>query len=338
MYYKKHLEGISQKNLKSVVLIYGEELYILERIVNEIRNRYVDIAFSDFNYVKLDGSETELISLMDQCEQMPFMSEKKVLIVEDLTLFEKSMDNEEKFYKYLENTNKASLLVLILKKNKVDKRKKIYKTIKKVGQIIELPKLKDAELSRWIRNYLEQRDKAIAAGELNYIVEMLGYSDKNSLKTLYDVKNELDKLLNYLGENHYIKREDIDKSFVKSLQNNIFELIDLTTSKQKGLAELLFQDMILSNEPVNLIIYMITKQYRNLLFAKALTIKGYNQNDLATKLGIHPFVASKLMKQLSKFTTKQLKRNYRLCLNADRKIKTGELDAKIAVEILIANL
>lgn len=338
MYYKKYLESVEKNKLKSVVLLYGEEHYILEKIIESIKLNYIGESFQELNYLKIDGGNIDLMSLMDQCEQMPFMSDRKVIIVENLTLFEKSMDSEEKFYNYIGKSNQAILLVFVLKDIKLDKRKKIYKAINKAGEVIEFKKLGDSDLLKWIRLYFESKNKSIGVKEQNYIVELLGYGDKNSKKTLYDVKNELDKLLDFIGDDDYIRKESIDKVFVKSLQNNIFELVDWTTSKKKGRAEQLLQDMLLKNEPINLIIFMITKQYRNLLFAKALIGKGYNQNDIASKLGVHKFVASKLMNQLSKFSVKQLKESYRLCLNTDRMIKTGELDAKLAVEILIAKL
>lgn len=338
MYYKKYLSDIKNKKLKPLVLIYGDELYILEKILESIKENYVDEQFESLNYTKIDGKTASLSSIIEQAEQMPFMSEKKLMIIQDLNLFNQSMDGEDSFYKYLESTNESTLMAFVLKDYSIDKRKKIFKSIKKYGQVIELPKLKGIELSKWIGSQLQKTKKEIANKDLNYMIESIGYLDRNSEKNLFDVRHEIDKLMDYLEDEVYIKRETIDAVFVRSLQNNIFVLVDDIVEGKKESALRLLDDMILGNEPVNKILFMITKQYRNLLFAKALVGKGYSQKEVADKLKVHSFVASKLVSQQQKVKLSQLKKSYGLCLEADRNLKTGRLGQNLAIEMLIAKL
>lgn len=338
MYYKKYLSDVKNKKLKPLVLIYGEELYILEKIMDAIKSSYVDEQFESLNYIKVDGKTASLSSIIEQAEQMPFMSEKKLMIIQDLNLFSQSMEGEESFYKYLENTNQSTLMAFVLKDYSLDKRKKVFKAIKKYGQIIELPKLKSPELSKWIGAQLQKEKKEIASRDLNYMIEAIGYLDRNSEKNLFDVKHELDKLIDYLEDEIYVKKESIDAVFVKSLQNNIFALVDNVVENRKEKALGLLDDMLLANEPVNRILFMIIKQYRNLLFSKALVAKGYSQKEVSEKLKVHNFVASKLVAQQQKVKLADLKRSYTLCLEADRNLKMGKLEQKLALEVLIAKL
>src|SRR5690606_23863735 len=124
-----------------------------------------------------------------------------------------------------------------------------------------------------------------------------GYYDSSNERTLYDLENEINKVCSYLGHRITVERADIEKGVVKSLQNNVFALVDAIGEKRADKALSIFNDMILDNEPVQLIFHMIIRQLRMLILTKLYSEKGYSQGDISQKISAPPFVVKKLLIQ-----------------------------------------
>lgn len=125
---------------------------------------------------------------------------------------------------------------------------------------------------------------------------------------------------------------------IKSLQNNIFKLVDGIGQKRKEIALTLLNEMLLENEPIQVIVFMIIRQFRLLLMAKLLEERGYSQGNVAKKLGVHSFIANKVITQSRNFDTVELQNILSRCLEVDKILKTSSMDNKLAVEMLLIGL
>lgn len=56
------------------------------------------------------------------------------------------------------------------------------------------------------------------------------------------------------------------------------------------------------------ILFLLVRQYRMLFHVKALANQGYGRKEIASKAGLHPFVAGKNMEQAKRFKMGQLRR------------------------------
>jgi len=237
--------------------------------------------------------------------------------------------------KYLEKASEFTCLVFVVDEEKVDNRKKTIKRIKENGRVIEFNKLTSEELNKWIIKKIKESNKKITSGDVFNIIQSSGYLENNSNKTLYDIDNEINKIISFIGERKEITRDDIDKVMIKSLQNNIFKLVDGIGQKTPEISIKILNEMLLENEPIQVIMYMVVRQFRLLYMAKLLDEKGYSQGDIGKKLGIHGFIAKKVLSQSRNFSTNELKETLDKCLETDKAIKTGLMDSKLAVETLI---
>ncbi len=79
---------------------------------------------------------------------------------------------------------------------------------------------------------------------------------------------------------------------------------------------------------------MISYQFRNILVIKDLLEKGKPLSN--SKL--HPFVVKKSYQQAQQFSFGELKKIYRKIFEVDYKIKTGQIESQMALELLIAEI
>ncbi len=344
MGYNDILMDIDKNDLKNVYLLFGSEMYLKDKILVEIREKYLDKAFETLNYVNIDGRNASHDDIINACETLPFMSEKKIVVVEELPLFksnnkENSSNKEDILSEYIDNISQSTCLIFILKEEKVDNRKKIIKNIKKFGRVVELEKLKNEELDRWVIDEFKKHKKKINRNQVSYFLAGVSYLDRNSDKTLYDLENEINKVANYLGDREEVTRSDIDYTKPKNLENDIFKLIDYISQKNTSMAIEMFNEMILSGEATQLIMHMIIRQMRLLLTSKLLNEKGYSIKIIGQKINVyHNFIIQKLLTQGRGFKEEELIVGLKKCRDTDRDIKTGKIDGKLGMEMLIVEL
>lgn len=344
MGYREVFKDIDKDELKNVYLLFGSEMYLKDRIIEKVKGKYLNNDFESLNYAYLDGRNVSQDDIINACETLPFMADKKIVIVEDSPIFkstkkEENTSTDDVLSDYVGKIADTTCLIFILKEEKVDNRKKIIKNIKKFGRAIELEKLKNEELNNWIISEFKKHGKNINRNMASYFVAGTSYLDRNTDKSLYDLENEINKLVNYVGQRVDIIRDDIEYTKPKNLENDIFKLVDYISQQNTSMAIEMFNEMILSGEAVQLIMHMIVRQMRLLLTSKLLKEKGYDVKVIGQKINVyHNFIVQKLINQGRSFKEKELIEALKKCRDTDRDTKTGKVDGKLGMEILIVEL
>lgn len=339
MSFKNILNDINNSNLAGVYLFYGNEKYLIDKSLEEIKDAYIDSTNESFNYISYDDFKGEAEQLIDSCETLPFMGSKRLIVVRCPELFNGkrspiNSDDEGKLAKYFQNIPETTSLIFI-GDNKIDKRKKIVKEIKKHGKIIEFDKLRHKDLSKWIYKKFKGINKSIELATIEKLIIALGYLDKNSSKTLYDIENEIKKIANFNSNSDTIDSKDINKIVSKSIENNIFSLVDAVAEKNSDEALKIINQMLISGEPEGRILYMIVRQFKILYKVKLMVDRGYTTIAIAPKISLPQYIVKKYLKQANSFTSDDLMTILNKSIETDRNIKTGKMTAKLALEVLI---
>lgn len=336
MSYEDMLNDIKKNAIKSVYLCYGTEKYLQDWLINELKIKYIDKKFESLNYMYLDGKEITIDEIHNACETLPFMSDKKIVIVNDFFDGRKdiSRELEEEMAEYILKLNNKTCLVFLSNSEKMPKGP-IAKSIKKVGRIIELKRIKGEALNKWILHVFKKNNKTISKNNIFYLQQNSSYLEYRSEKTLYDLENEIEKICNYVGDRKEVTEDDINKVLVKSIEGDIFKLVDGIGQKRCDVALNVLNEMILENEPLQLILFMIIRQFRLIYKAKLLDNKGYSQGDISRKLSVNSFIAKKIISQGRNFSIDELENALEKSLIVEENIKQGYMDAKLAVEMLI---
>lgn len=342
MSYKDIVNDIKENNLKQVYIFYGNEKYMIKWITSNLKEKYITKSFESLNYVVTDAKEVNVENILDACETLPFMDERKIVVVENASVIlnnkAEDVGKNEKLINYFKNPCKSTILIFKLSDEKIDNRKKIIKEIKKIGLVINFTKLERDELKKWLLKILKKNKKKITSKCVDYFIESTGYLEYGNNKTLYDLENEILKLINFVGDKEHITEEDVDKVIIKSIENNIFKLVDNIGYKNSKKALSILNDMVLDNSPLPMILFMIIRQFRLLLRCKLLFERGYTDYDIAKKVGVQSFVIKKLLKQCKNFSCKELEDILVKCLNLDKSVKSGQLDNRLALEMLFINV
>lgn len=339
MNYSEFTKIIKDDKLLPVYLFTGAEEYLMHEAIEKLKNKFIDPSLEALNYITIDGKEMRFDNILNACETLPFMSSKKLVIIRDIS---EIIENDENDFDktlglYVEKLDNYLCLIIMDRSNNLKKTSKIYKSINKLSGIVDFTKLKGKDLNIWIEERLKQNNKKISYSNLNYFLQQSTYNEYNSIKNLYDLENELLKVINFSIKDE-VTKEEIELVLTKTFDLNIFNLLDSINKKDSDSALKTFNEMHLSNEPVQRIIFMIIRQLRIILIYKLYKIKGYTDGEIQEKLKIKPYEFKKISNQAYNYSENQLKSALDNILELDIKQKTSSHDEKLALEILIINL
>jgi DNA polymerase-3 subunit delta len=87
-----------------------------------------------------------------------------------------------------------------------------------------------------------------------------------------------------------------------------------------------------------LLIFMLVRQYRQILLAQALIAEGLSQQEIGVRLGLRDYPLRKTIEQAARLPADRVDAAYRRLLETDVAVKTGVLDIETAFELLIVDL
>ncbi|EJP22376.1 DNA polymerase III, delta subunit [Peptostreptococcaceae bacterium AS15] len=332
------LKDLSDKFF-DVCLVYGEERYEIEKFIENMKESLSE-SFRQLNFISVDSEydvETNIDFLINSCESVPFMDEKRVVLVKNSNLFQTSTtkiysnDDIIKLKNYLENPLQSTRLVFA--PTKVDKRSELYKLINKKYEVINCDRLDKIGFSRWVSNRFKEKNITIDNHTKDYFIQRCGYLNKDSQVTLLDVESEIEKLrVNKTQKNLSI--EDIEKLNLLIEENNVFKYIDYLFSKDREKVYNTTKQIIFSFNSI-LVLSLIGRQISLLMKIYILRKNGCSQESIAKILSLQAFVIKKDMIQLKKYTFDELLSLYNLCSELDYRIKKGLIKDSIGLEVMV---
>lgn len=339
MNYTEFKELIKKERLENSYLFLGEEDYLMNECISTVKDKYIESTWETLNFTAMDGENANFDSLVNACETLPFMSNKKIIILKGINTFieKEEVSSRDEIYKYLDTLGDHICLILVDNSNELKKNTKLYRLYNKNKRVVEFGKLKGKDLSLWVEKQLKLFNKRMSYSNINYFLQNSSYLSRNMNSTLYDLENELKKLIDFTIDIE-ITKDDVDLLLIKSLDNNIFDLLSALNSGNTDSSLKIFNEIYLSNEPIQKIIFMIARQMRLLLNYKLYKNKGYTDGDIQGKLQIKPYEFSKISSSARNYKIENLELSLNSILAVDRKIKTSSTNDKIEMEILLVNL
>ena len=319
---QKLLQDIKNQEYSQIYLLCGEEDYLRKQYRDRLKEALIDDGDTMNNHY-YEGKDTKQEEIIDLAETLPFFASKRVIVIENSGWFQKG---GERIAEYLPSMPDTTYFVFV--ETQVDKRSKLYKAVGKQGRICEFASQDEQTLKRWVLGMLKKENKNITAADLQFLLERTGTQMAN-------IKTEMEKLLCYTLEKSEITRDDIEEICTKRVQNQIFDMINAIADREQKKALQLYYDLLTLKEPPMRILALIGRQFNLLLQVKELKKKGYSQQIIAEKTGLHGFVVGKYEKQAARFKSAELREALEACVEADENVKTGKMNDVMSVEILI---
>lgn len=331
---QQELANIRSGNFASVYLVLGEERYFLERIRETLIESALDEESMDLNFSNFDMKESTINDALFEAASFPFFGERRLVFVQNPYFLTgqrvtKAPDhNLEELEEYLKSPADFSILVLFAPYEKLDRRKKITKLIEKNAKIIDVSSPRPNEASRYIKEVVKEKGYHFSDGAFQLFTERTDGK-------LTSMMHELDKLFLYHADSKTITKASIQQLVPKTLEQNVFELNTLVLNKQVEAAIETYHDLLVQKEEPIKIVALLISQFRLLLQLKILQKQGYQQNDMAKVLKVHPYRVKLGLQNIRRYEQRLLSEALNYLIDADFKMKTGQIDQELQVELFI---
>lgn len=323
----------------------------------------------EYNQDTYNGGEATLATITATCNTFPFLTEQRLTVVEGLPKkrrgettekstptavtpaveappsskggktkkSKKSAKNntetragfEKGLAEYIPSMPDSSVLILLIDEV-LDSNNVLVKAASEHGQIIQSILPKGAAIESWLKKRAQHIGVTLSPDAAALLANLIG----NQLRLL---ANELDKMATYAGDGATITVDDVRKLSAHVQEARIFDLTDALAQRNRTQALNILHDLLADGEPPLKLISTITTQMRSLLLVKELSQKGMRSAQIATTIGVAPFVADKALRQVGKFTPAQLEGAYRQLLATDATLKRSRMTPEVALDLLVVS-
>lgn len=334
MKYTDALKYLQKTKLKSIYLITGEELYLAEKYLKNLLTLLNPT--NDTEAVQYFDSNTDIKTIIEALDSSPFFSERNIIIVKDLKILQdklsaKDKTDEQILLDYLSHLPDYSVLILQYTAGKVDKRRKLVKTIDKLGLCIECEVLAHWHIGEWLNTRLHELNLHLDKEAYAYFLESIKSMDKISLGFL---DQELQKLT-LCAKAQTINRQFLETNFASIPEISTFRLWDALGEKNLTLAlELSISQQQAGVHPLRLLKFL-HRQIDQLWHVKIYLQEGQSVKQIATTLKLHPFITEKIIKQAKNFNLTIIEQTLIELADIDYKLKTGSNEPALLEHLLI---
>ena len=333
-------EDIKTGQFQNLYLLYGEEEYLKQQYKNKLIAELV--AEGDtMNFAKFEGKNARTREIVDLAETVPFLAKAvgpegkqyKVLLMEDSGLGEiaasktkNSTKDEDVILDYLGHIAESTILIFV--ETKVDKRYRLYKAADKLGRAIELKTPSEADLQRWIGYRVKAAGKQMKKEAWDRFLIMAGGSMNNM-----DV--ELEKLLSYTWDRDQITVDDVNAICIEETDVKIYELADALAEKNLRKTFDIYHEWLSAKVEPRIVLGEIIKLYQRLELIKSMSAQGKSDDDIAAVLGTKSYYVKINRGRAGKYSPGEIASLLNEAADYSLKINTGQLEEKMAVEMLM---
>lgn len=336
MDYKQLIKQIRLGQINRFYLFKGEEPYLMDNTIKQ----FIDLipeSGRDFNLRIMDAEDISIAKLESVLETVPLFSDRKLIILRDAV--ECNETSKDDFLKELTELISAipsdTTLIAVDRRNKLDKRSKLYKRAKEDASLIEFPRADERELERWLLRKITEAGKKILPKTLGILARRTGYHDYESTVQLYDIDNELKKLLEFSGEE--ITETDIHAVLSSNFDENIFKLLNEAFSGKKEMF-LTLQELELANVPIQRTWHMVLRQARLLLEISLLRSANTVDTAIREQVKLSPYEFKRLNETVRRKSAAEWKTLFRRAERIDFLQKSSALNLRYELECFLSAL
>ena len=315
-------QDIKEKSFKKIYLLYGDEPFLVGSYKKKLREAITGGDTMNFNY--FEGKNPDVKEIISLADTMPFFADRRLILVDGSGFFKSAQEELAAYLPQMPDTT-----CLVFAESEVDKRNRLYKRVKELGYAAELNKQDTAQLMRWAAGILGRDGRKISRPVMEYFLERTGDDMEN-------IRMEQEKLVCYTMGRDVITKEDVDAVGTVHVTSRVFDMVAAIVAGNTKKAMDLYEDLLTLKEPPMRILFLIARQFNQLLQIKELTAAGKDKGAMASALKVPPFAVGKLTAQARAFTRDQILSWVTLCVETEEAVKTGRLSDRLAVELLIA--
>ena len=326
-------QALKQKELGRLYFFYGEESFLMNHYLTQVKKLLLDPLTESFNFHRLTSETFDMQSFGDAVENLPMMAESTFVQVDDVDIFKLNEGDRNKMVEILSDIPDYCTVVFtyLTVAWKPDKRlKKLWEAADRHGSMVEFAKQNQRDLIAWVTRHFASQKKRISADLCAYLIDITG-------GTMTALGGEIDKICAYSGAEDICKA-DIDAVTEPVLDAVVFQMTDLLGEGRYAQALLKLQQLLKMQQEPLAILGAVGGQFRKISVARTLMDNGKNAGHLQRLYGIPDYPARKIMEAARRFRPEFCRKAAELILETDYQMKTSFDDSERLLELLILRL
>ena len=312
---------MTENEFSRIYLFYGSEDILKRRQ----RDKLVQAMMPDANEMNLsffNGEDITVEELISLSETMPFFSDRRLICINDSGFFKSA----SAFADYIDKAPEYTYYIFTEKE--CDKRNALFKYVQANGSANEISLPGKNELMNISAAFLKKRGLMISAADCEYFVERTGTD-------MARLSGELEKLSAYCLGKEAVNASDIDEICSELPEGRIFAMMDAMMAGDTDRAFALYYELMAAHEKPMNILFMLNRSYDSLYRCVRLSDEGKNASQISKELGLRDFQTEKYLKTARRKKRAEIKEILEHGIELEKKVKSGDMDEKIAVEIFL---
>ena len=323
------LAQVRAGQFKPVYLLMGEEPYYVDMVCGAIIDNCLDESERDFNQTICYGADVNADAVITAARRYPMFAERQLVVVKEAQM----MKSLEELSVYCSKPLESTVLVIAMHGASADKRKALYKTVSKIGVVVDSPKLRDYEMPRWIDRFFSGKGMKINPDAAALLAESAGTD-------LAKISIETEKMLKNLPEGTTtVTVSDIEQNVGISREFSIFELTKELSAKNTAKA-LRIASYIGSSAKFAMpmaVSALYTHFYRILKYAALLSTEPRPSNEQKSRVlaGVNPYFYSEYDTAVRNYPLRKCMSIISLLKDYDFKGKGGNTGEATPAELMV---
>lgn len=321
-----------------LIFVYGDDTFRVKQKVDQMveafKQKYDPTGMNTSRYPAEGAKKCELGEVMGSVRAMPFLGERRMVVVQDLVGGLTKAAMKPWHEGFLSAPDSTIVVFWETLEPKALEKKALFKALKEEAEIhtYAFPQLEGRALQTWVESRVKELGGSIERQAVGEITQRVG-------PDLWQMHNELSKLVAYASGNA-ITKQMVEELVQTNFEGRIFDLIDAVSKRQPAKALKLLQEERWAGASDHYLLTMLGRQVRILLGAKSLLEENprASKQELASVMGVHPFVAQKALAQARNLALETLMETHQLLYRFDKQMKTGQISAQMAVDLTSVKL
>ena len=318
-------------------VLHGTDEFSRRAAVQTMRAQMGDPSMAEMNTTVLDGKQASVSDVLSSARSMPFLSDKRLIIVEGMLTWldrkgagRSGRADLEQLAEGLATLPEWARVVFVEPDVLSDKHP-ILKLAKTEPGGYHKDFNPPRNPVRWIMN--QARDEYGTEFEPQAATALAAVIGED----LRAADSEIAKLAAYVNGERPISEADVILLTPYMAEADVFQMVDALGRRDGASASRLLHRLLDQDDPLRLF-GMMVRQFRLLILAREYLNDGGSPKQIGKAIGVHPYVGEKLAGQVRSFSLDQLEAIYRFLLETDFGIKTGKVEGVLALDLLIAGV
>lgn len=339
MAYKNFISELNKDLTGNILFLYGAEEFLTDWAVDQVIAKYVDESARNIDVQYFDGMTCDPSEIAGASRAFSMFSEKRVIVVNDLAAaWQGNRGADAEILTELGGSDEVQAIVIFrFGRDSSEKLTAFGKKLMKSSSAYEFSRLERAELQGFINKRVHAGGKLLGRREMDHLIDLTGYFNRNSEYDLTQLDIDVKKLVN-AAEGDSISIDLIEELLVGRIDKYVFNMIDALLNRNKATALEIAETIISEDDGALQVLANLTKQFEIMYDALELSQKGLSLPQIAKTTGVNEYRLKRAFQAARTFGIDAVKEMLIRAYNIDRDFKSGIIDKDVAFELLILSI